>query len=96
MLNQFGGFEITKDEQNLLHVSNEYKDSNDIDNDEVKNELTRLLDIAQNNYYHDKTLDFEDVKILVNSGIKAAAIVPQEIMTESFHHKSGDISPIIT
>ena len=41
-------------------------------------------------------LDFDDVKILVNSGIKAAAIVPQEIMTESFHHTSGDISPIIT
>ena len=27
------------------------------------------------------------VKTLVNSGIKAAASVPQEMMTESFHHR---------
>ena len=40
--------------------------------------------------------DFEEVKILVNSGISAAASVPQEIITESFHHRSAPMSPIIT
>src|SRR3989442_15940193 len=34
------------------------------------------------------------VKILVNSGITAPATVPQEIMAESTHHKSGWAAPV--
>ena len=41
-------------------------------------------------------LDFDEVKILVNSGISAAARVPQLMMTESFHHRSSPMPPIMT
>ena len=58
-LNQFGGFEITKDEQNLLHVSNEYKDSNDFDNDEVFVDLDKEISLKENKEFVPLKLDRE-------------------------------------
>ena len=40
--------------------------------------------------------DLEDVKIFVNSGISAAASVPQLIISDSRHHKSGLMLESIT
>src|ERR1041385_4937204 len=37
--------------------------------------------------------DFDEVKILVNSGMIAAAKVPQLMITESFHQRPPAISP---
>lgn len=58
-LNQFGGFEITKDEQNLLQVSNEYKGSNDIDNDEVFVDLDKEISLKENKEFVPLKLDRE-------------------------------------